>query len=222
MKRSVDLTADASKRGHRALVAADASVQAGAFDAALVMLATAEAAQLDGLQRARVDLAPRRSHSRRLRARRATDADDGRSRAGDIRPRSRTRDLPHGVGRRRDGRPDGGPQHTRRDFPARTMSPVPLPRSSIARMTALLCSMSIPKLGPATTRAATNGECPLRFVQAPIRRSGTAWLRAGAARSGLWEVRRAVVHGAGLGVVVVLSLPARSIRVSAVSWLCWP
>jgi hypothetical protein len=35
------------------------------------------------------------------------------------------------------------------------MSPVPLPRSSIALMTALLCSMSIPKLAPAPTRETT-------------------------------------------------------------------
>jgi DNA-binding CsgD family transcriptional regulator len=56
MQRSVDLTADASKRGQRGLAAAQASVQAGAFDAALAALATAEAAQLDGFQRARVDL----------------------------------------------------------------------------------------------------------------------------------------------------------------------
>ena len=40
----------------RALAAAQASLHAGMFDAALGLLATAEASELDALQRARVDL----------------------------------------------------------------------------------------------------------------------------------------------------------------------
>jgi hypothetical protein len=47
---------DPPRRAERALAAAQASFQAGAFDAALGLLATAEAGPLDGFQRARVDL----------------------------------------------------------------------------------------------------------------------------------------------------------------------
>ena len=56
LRRSVALTPDRDRRVQRALAAAQASLQAGAFDAALEMLAIAESAQLDALQRARVDL----------------------------------------------------------------------------------------------------------------------------------------------------------------------
>lgn len=54
--RAVALTADPARRADRALAAADASLQAGAFDAALGLLGTAEVEPLDDLQRARVDL----------------------------------------------------------------------------------------------------------------------------------------------------------------------
>jgi DNA-binding CsgD family transcriptional regulator len=57
LQRSVELTEDPVLRGERALAAAQASVQAGAFDAALALLAAAEVGPLDGYQRARVDLA---------------------------------------------------------------------------------------------------------------------------------------------------------------------
>jgi DNA-binding CsgD family transcriptional regulator/tetratricopeptide (TPR) repeat protein len=56
LQRSLALTADPSKRAERALAAAHASLEAGAFDAALGLLATAEVGTLDALQRARVDL----------------------------------------------------------------------------------------------------------------------------------------------------------------------
>jgi DNA-binding CsgD family transcriptional regulator len=56
LRRSVALTADPARRTDRALAAAEASVQAGAFDAALALLATAEAGSRDPVQRARVDL----------------------------------------------------------------------------------------------------------------------------------------------------------------------
>jgi HEAT repeat protein len=53
----VALTVDPARRAERALAAAKASLQAGAFAAALGLLATAEAAgPLDECQRARVDL----------------------------------------------------------------------------------------------------------------------------------------------------------------------
>ena len=56
LERSAELTPDPARRGMRALDAAQATLQAGAFDPALVLLATAEAGPLDDLPRARIDL----------------------------------------------------------------------------------------------------------------------------------------------------------------------
>jgi DNA-binding CsgD family transcriptional regulator/tetratricopeptide (TPR) repeat protein len=56
LQRAVALTQDPARRAERALAAAQASLQAGAFDGALGLLATAEVAALDEFQRARVDL----------------------------------------------------------------------------------------------------------------------------------------------------------------------
>ena len=56
LQRAVALTAGPARRADRALAAAQASLQAGVFDAALELLATAEVGPLDEFQRARVDL----------------------------------------------------------------------------------------------------------------------------------------------------------------------
>jgi DNA-binding CsgD family transcriptional regulator len=56
LQRAAALTIEPALRAERALAAAEASLQAGAFEAALGMLATAEAGTLDELQRARIDL----------------------------------------------------------------------------------------------------------------------------------------------------------------------
>jgi DNA-binding CsgD family transcriptional regulator len=56
LQRAVALTREPARRAERALAAAQASLQAGAFDAARGLLATAEAGALDEFQRARVDL----------------------------------------------------------------------------------------------------------------------------------------------------------------------
>jgi DNA-binding CsgD family transcriptional regulator len=56
LQRAVALTVDPARRAERALAAAQASLEAGAFDAALGVLATAEAGPLDEVQRARVEL----------------------------------------------------------------------------------------------------------------------------------------------------------------------
>src|SRR4051794_14821943 len=56
LRRAVALTRDPALRTDRALAAAQASLHAGAFDAAHGLLAAAEAGELDELQRARVDL----------------------------------------------------------------------------------------------------------------------------------------------------------------------
>jgi DNA-binding CsgD family transcriptional regulator/tetratricopeptide (TPR) repeat protein len=56
LQRAVALTGDMARRVNRALAAAHASLEAGAFAVALGMLAMAEAGSPDALQRARVDL----------------------------------------------------------------------------------------------------------------------------------------------------------------------
>src|SRR5437879_6183575 len=56
LERSVELTLEPVRRAERALAAARAQAQAGAFDAALRLLATAEAGPLEELQRAQADL----------------------------------------------------------------------------------------------------------------------------------------------------------------------
>src|SRR5215212_6056911 len=56
LRRSVALTREPALRVDRALAAAQASLHAGAFEAALELLATAEAGMPDELQSARVDL----------------------------------------------------------------------------------------------------------------------------------------------------------------------
>ena len=72
LHRSVALTVDPTRRTERALAAAQASLDAGAFDAAFGVLATAEAGPLDEMQRARIDL---------LRARIASTSSFGRAAA---------------------------------------------------------------------------------------------------------------------------------------------
>jgi DNA-binding CsgD family transcriptional regulator len=56
LQRAVALTVDPARRAERALAAAQTSLEAGAFDATLGLLATAEVGALDEFQRARVDL----------------------------------------------------------------------------------------------------------------------------------------------------------------------
>ncbi|MFR0359409.1 AAA family ATPase [Streptomyces sediminimaris] len=56
LHRAVSLTPDRTRRVERALAAAEASLQAGAFDVALGLAAAVETASLNDLQRARVDL----------------------------------------------------------------------------------------------------------------------------------------------------------------------
>jgi DNA-binding CsgD family transcriptional regulator len=56
LQRAVALTQDPALRADRALAAGEASLQAGEFDAARRLVATAEAGPLGGFQRARADL----------------------------------------------------------------------------------------------------------------------------------------------------------------------
>jgi DNA-binding CsgD family transcriptional regulator/tetratricopeptide (TPR) repeat protein len=56
LQRAVALSGDTARRAERALAAAEASLQAGGFDTARSLVATAETGPLDELQRARVEL----------------------------------------------------------------------------------------------------------------------------------------------------------------------
>jgi outer membrane PBP1 activator LpoA protein len=56
LERAVALTLDPARRTERALAAAQAKFEAGALDAALALLATAEAGSLGELQRAQMEL----------------------------------------------------------------------------------------------------------------------------------------------------------------------
>jgi len=56
LTRATELTPDATQRGQRALGAAFANVQAGAFDAARILITTASDGPLDESQRATIDL----------------------------------------------------------------------------------------------------------------------------------------------------------------------
>ncbi len=56
LQRAVTLTLDPARRAERATVAAQGKIRAGAFDAAVELLALAEAGPLTDLQQARVDL----------------------------------------------------------------------------------------------------------------------------------------------------------------------
>ena len=70
LERSAALTPGPARRAERALAAAQAKSQAGAFDAALGLLAAAEAGPLDELQRAQAACCTARSRSRPPRQRR--------------------------------------------------------------------------------------------------------------------------------------------------------
>ena len=56
LERAASLTPDSPRRGQRALAAAQAKFRAGALDEALALLETAEAEELDDLERAHLDL----------------------------------------------------------------------------------------------------------------------------------------------------------------------
>ncbi|GAA3599982.1 ATP-binding protein [Kribbella ginsengisoli] len=73
LQRAVALTVDPARRTQRALAGAYASLRAGAFPTASMLLATAEAGQLDDLGRARIDL---------IRAEAAFSQQRGRDAAG--------------------------------------------------------------------------------------------------------------------------------------------
>ena len=160
LQRAVALTVDPARRAERALAAAQASFQAGAFDAALGLLATAEAGPLDEFQRARVGSAARPRRVRLgPRQRCSAVAAEGREAARAVRPGARARDLPDRLGRgvsrraaRRSGRPPG-------DLPRRPGAPpapgAPRPLDLLLEGLALLTTDGHAAATPTLQRAAT-------------------------------------------------------------------
>ena len=135
LQRAVELADDPARRAERGLAAAQASFQAGAFDAALAAPGEHRSAS-DRRVRARAGRprpGPRRLRLR-LRQRRAPAAVDGRPRTRALRHGPRPRDVPGGVGRggdrgiaRREERPPrdlplgaGAPPAERRPASARS------------------------------------------------------------------------------------------------------
>ena len=98
LQRAVVLSLDLARRGERALAAAQASLDAGAFDAARGLLITAEEGLLDEFQRARIDLlrAPRCLRGGSWQ-RCSSAAAERRQAARAVRRRARARDLPNCV-----------------------------------------------------------------------------------------------------------------------------
>ena len=139
LQRSVALTLDPARRADRALAAAQASLHAGAFDAALALLGAAEAG---AARRARAR--PRRPAARRdrlrpePRQRRAAAAAAGaatRLEPLDVRPRARH--LSRRVERRAVRRAPGQRRQPARRLAARCAPPPP-PRPARGRPTLLL------------------------------------------------------------------------------------
>ena len=108
LERATELTPEPARRAQRALAAAQAKHEAGAPDAALGLLATAQAGPLDELQRARVDLLRAQiAFAVEPRPRRAAAAARGRQAARAARRHARARDLPGRVVGRDHRRPPG-------------------------------------------------------------------------------------------------------------------
>ena len=108
LERAAELTPEPARRAERALAAAQAKHQAGAPDAALGLLATAEAGPLDELQRARVDLLRAQiAFAVEPRQRRSPAAAQGRQAARAARREAGARDLSGRVGRGDVRRPSG-------------------------------------------------------------------------------------------------------------------
>ena len=108
LERAAALTLDPARRAERALAAAQAKYQAGAFDATLGLLATAEAGPPDQFRRARADLLRGQIA---FASSRGSDAPAAAAEGGPAvraaRPAAGARDLPGRAGRRDVRRPPG-------------------------------------------------------------------------------------------------------------------
>ena len=107
-ERAAELTPDPARRARRALAAAQGKHQAGAPDAALRLLAMAQAGPLDELEQRAGAAAARADHVRDdARPRRSAAAARGRQAAGAAGRDARARDVPRGVRRGALRRPPG-------------------------------------------------------------------------------------------------------------------
>ena len=125
------LTLDPAQRAGRALAAAQAKAQAGAFDVALDLLAMAEAGPLTEFQRARADLLGPRSRSSPAGAATRRPAAEGGQAAGAHRRRAFPGHLPRRPVGRDVRRPPGRPGRRRAEI-ARTAAAAPGRRRSAA------------------------------------------------------------------------------------------
>ena len=175
LERAAELTPDPARRGERALAAAQAKLDAGAPDAALELLATAELGPLDELQRARLE---------RLRAQiafartRGSDAPplllDAARRLEPLDADAGARDLPRGARRRRCSPAGSATSRTSARSP-RPLAPRRRPRSRPARST---CSSTAWRRGsPRATRRRAPAPAGPRRVPPRGRIDGDATLR---------------------------------------------
>ena len=134
LHRAVTLTKDPARRADRALAAAQTSLQAGAFDAALGLVTAAETGPLDDFQRARVDLVRARVA---FAAGRWTDAPPlllkAATTARVLRPGPSSRNLSDRLGRGRAGRGSRRTGCPARDLPRGAGTPAAAGSSASSR-----------------------------------------------------------------------------------------
>ena len=131
LERAAALTADPARRARRALAAAQAKHQAGAPEAALALLASAQAGPLDELQRAQADLLRAQiAFTSEPRQRRAAAPARRRQAARAARRDARARDLPGGAdgGAVRRAASPAAPRRRSAEA-ARAAPPAPAPRA---------------------------------------------------------------------------------------------
>ena len=132
LERATALTPDPTLQAGRALAAAEASFQAGEFEATQRLLATAESGPLDGFQRARAALL--RGHAAvvsALRQRGGPVAPRSCETARAVRPQPRSPGLPDRVECRRHRAPPRRSGRPSRDLPRRPRPPTAAGRTRI-------------------------------------------------------------------------------------------
>ena len=183
LERAAALTPEPSRRARRALAAAQAKHQAGAFDAALRLVAIAESGPLNELQRAQVDLLRGQIE---FAVNRGSDAPplvaQRRQAARAARHRPCARDLPGGVVRgdlrRSPGRPrrcaqDGGCSHAGRPVAGASASARSPPRWAGCAAHGGLCrwnaDVEAGTAGVPRRRTLQRGRDPLAMARVPHR-----------------------------------------------------
>ena len=193
-ERAVELTPDPRRRAQRALLAAKSKHQAGANDAALRLLAIAQARTAG---RARAGPCPAVARAGHLRDDAGTRCSAAAARGGQAAraagPDARARDLPRSV----RGCPLGGPPGARRAMRARSRQPFWPPTGSPPRAPAICCSTGSP-CSPARATSRRRPGVEGRAARVP----GRAALRGGRAAlalAGLPHRPRRLADDAGVG-----------------------